>query len=315
VATGPSPQAGSIDRVDPALDAIVPAEAKIEKLAGGFAFTEGPIWFKQERYLLFSDIPGNAIHKWTPDGKVALFRKPSGYDRNDAPPGAFIGSNGMTLDQQTRLIICEHGNHRVTRLEKDGSLTVLADQWEGNRLNSPNDIVQKSNGDFYFTDPPYGLVKQDQDPKKELDFNGVFRISNGKLHLLYKGVARPNGLAFTPDEKHMYLNNSDPHNKICLRFDVRDDGSLANEKVFFDLTKESKDGVPDGMKIDQKGNVYSTGPGGVWIFSAEGRHLGTIHPPETPANLHWGDGDSKTLYITARTGLYRIKLSLAGIRP
>ncbi len=226
MATGPSTQAGSIDRVDPALDAIVPAEAKIEKLAGGFAFTEGPIWFKQERYLLFSDIPGNAIHKWTPDGKVALFRKPSGYDKNDAPPGAFIGSNGMTLDQQTRLIICEHGNHRVTRLEKDGSLTVLADQWEGKRLNSPNDIVQKSNGDLYFTDPPYGLVKQDQDPKKELDFNGVFRISNGKLHLLYKGVARPNGLAFTPDEKHMYLNNSEPHNKICLRFDVRDDGSL-----------------------------------------------------------------------------------------
>ncbi len=174
---------------------------------------------------------------------------------------------------------------------------------------------RNSNGDFYFTDPPYGLVKQDKDPKKELDFNGVFRISNGKLHLLYKGVARPNGLAFTPDEKHMYLNNSEPHNKICLRFDVRDDGSLANEKVFFDLTRDSSDGVPDGMKIDQEGNVYSTGPGGVWIFSAEGRHLGTIRPPEVPANLHWGDGDSKTLYITARTGLYRIKLSLAGIRP
>jgi len=192
---------------------------------------------------------------------------------------------------------------------------VLADKWEGKRLNSPNDIVQKSNGDFYFTDPPYGLPKQDNDPKKELDFNGVFRLSNGKLHLLYKGVARPNGLAFSPDEKFLYLNNSEPHNKICLRFEVQADGSLANEKVFFDLTSDSSDGVPDGMKIDQNGNWYSTGPSGIWIFSPDGKLLGTIRPPEVPANLHWGDADSKTLYITARTGLYRIKLSVAGIRP
>jgi gluconolactonase len=314
VATG-SEQAGTIERKDAAFDALVPPGARIDKLAGGFAFTEGPIWFKEERYLLFSDIPRNEIHKWTPDGKVVLFRKPSGYDLNDAPAGAFIGSNGMTLDQQGRLIICEHGNGRVTRLEKDGALSVLADKWEGKRLNSPNDIVQKSNGDFYFTDPPYGLPKLDQDPKKELDFNGVFRLSNGKLHLLYKGVARPNGLAFSPDEKYMYLNNSEPHNKICLRFEVQPDGSLANEKVFFDLTADTSDGVPDGMKIDQKGNVYSTGPSGIWIFSPDGKHLGTIKPPEVPANLHWGDADSKTLYITARTGLYRIKLSIAGIRP
>jgi gluconolactonase len=315
VATGPSAQSGTIERADAAFDAIVPAGAKIEKLAGGFAFTEGPIWFKEERYLLFSDIPRNEINKWTPDGKVVLFRKPSGYDKDDAPAGAFIGSNGMTLDHQGRLIICEHGNGRVTRLEKDGALTVLADKWDGKRLNSPNDIVQKSNGDFYFTDPPYGLPKQDDDPKKELDFNGVFRLSNGKLQLLYKGVARPNGLAFSPDEKFLYLNNSEPHNKICLRFEVQADGSLAKEKVFFDLTSDSSDGVPDGMKIDQNGNVYSTGPSGIWVFSPEGKRLGTIRPPEVPANLHWGDADSKTLYITARTGLYRIKLNIAGIRP
>ena len=315
MATGPSAQAGTIERADAAFDAIVPAGAKIEKLAEGFAFTEGPIWFKEERYLLFSDIPRNEINKWTPDGKVVLFRKPSGYDKDDAPAGAFIGSNGMTLDHQGRLIICEHGNGRVTRLEKDGALTVLADKWEGKRLNSPNDIVQKSNGDFYFTDPPYGLPKQDNDPKKELDFNGVFRLSDGKLHLLYKGVARPNGLAFSPDEEFLYLNNSEPHNKICLRFEVQADGSLANEKVFFDLTSDSSDGVPDGMKIDRNGNVYSTGPSGVWVFSPDGKRLGTIKPPEVPANLHWGDADSKTLYITARTGLYRIKLNIAGIRP
>lgn len=302
-----------IERKDAALDALVPAGAQIEKLAGGFAFTEGPIWF-EAGHLLFSDIPRNEMHKWTPGG-VTLFRKPSGYEKNDAPAGAFIGSNGMTRDHQGRLIVCEHGNHRVTRTEPDGSITVLADQYEGKRLNSPNDIMQKSNGDFYFTDPPYGLVGQDEDPKKELDYNGVFRLSNGKLTLLYKGIARPNGLAFTPDEKFMYLNNSEPHRKICLRFEVRSDGTLANETVFFDMTKDQSDGVPDGMKVDVLGNVYSTGPSGVWIFTSEGKHLGTIKPPEVPANLHWGDPDAKTLYITARTGLYRIRLKVAGIRP
>lgn len=304
----------SIEKADPALDAIVPAGAKVEKLAGGFAFTEGPIWF-DAGYLLFSDIPRNEMRKWTPGGEVTLFRKPSGYDLNDAPPGAFIGSNGMTRDRQGRLIVCEHGNHRVTRTEADGSITVLASEFEGKRLNSPNDIVQKSNGDFYFTDPPYGLVKQDEDPKKELDFNGVFRISNGKLILVYKGIARPNGLAFSPDEKYMYLNNSESDRKICLRFEVRDNGSLANEKVFFDITSDASDGVPDGMKVDREGNVYSTGPSGVWIFTPEGKHLGTIKPPEVPANLHWGDADSRTLYITARTGLYRIRLNIEGVRP
>jgi gluconolactonase len=263
----------TIEQLDPALDAIVPAGATIEKFAGGFGFTEGPIWFKQG-YLLFSDIPRNEIRKWTPDGTVALFRKPSGYDGQDAPAGAFIGSNGLTHDQQGRLIICEHGNGRVTRLEQDGSLTVLADKFEGKRLNSPNDIVQKSNGDFYFTDPPYGLPKLDDDPKKELYFNGVFRLSNGKLHLLYKELARPNGLAFSPDEKYLYLNNSEPKRKICVRFEVRDDGSLANGKLFFDLTKDQSDGVPDGMKVDRNGNIYSTGPSGIWIFSAEGKQLG-----------------------------------------
>jgi gluconolactonase len=304
----------SIEKVDAALDAIVPAGAQVEKLANGFAFTEGPIWF-DAGYLIFSDIPRNEMHKWTPDGKVILFRKPSGYNLNDAPAGAFIGSNGMTRDHQGRLVVCEHGNARVTRTEPDGSITVLADKYEGKRLNSPNDIVQNSNGDFYFTDPPYGLVKQDEDPKKELDFNGVFKLSNGKLTLLYKGIPRPNGLAFTPDEKYMYLNNSEPHRKICLRFEVRDDGSLAHEKVFFDMTKDRSDGVPDGMKVDVEGNVYSTGPGGVWIFNSEGRRLGSIKTPETPANIHWGEADAKTLYITARTGLYRIRLNVAGIRP
>ena len=314
VATGPAASNGTIDRTDRALDQIVPDGAIIEKLAGGFAFTEGPIWF-EDGFLLFSDIPRNEIHQWTPDGAVTLFRKPSGYDGNDAPDGAFIGSNGLTRDQQGRLLICEHGNARVTRLEKDGSLTVLAGAYDGKRLNSPNDIVQKSNGDIYFTDPPYGLVKQDEDPRKELDFNGVFRLSNGSLHLLHRDLPRPNGLAFSPDEKYLYVTNSDQRQKICMRFEVRPDGSLATAKVFYDLTQEAAPGLPDGIKIDQKGNIYSTGPGGIWIFTPEGKHLGTIKPPEIPANLHWGDKDARTLYITARTGLYRIKLNIAGIRP
>jgi gluconolactonase len=305
---------GRIHRVDPALDAIVPPSAVIEKVAGGFGFTEGPVWLR-DGSLLFSDIPNNTIYRWTPDGKVTIFRKPSGYDGTDAPPGAFIGSNGLTLDRQGRLVICEHGNRRITRLEKDGKLTVLADRFEGKRLNSPNDAVFKSDGSLYFTDPPYGLVKQDADPAKELPFSGIYRLAGGKLQLLSKDLTRPNGLAFSPDEKFLYVANSDEKRKIWMRFEVRPDGTLGASKVFYDVTSETAPGLPDGLKVDRKGNVYATGPGGVWIFSPEGRHLGTIQPPEVPANCAWGDKDARTLYITARTGLYRIRLTIPGIRP
>ena len=296
------------------MDIIVPASAKIEELAGGFTFTEGPVWIK-EGYLLFSDIPPNVIRKWTPDGQVSVFREKSGYEGTDAPEGAFIGSNGLTLDSEGRLIICEHGNGRVTRLEKDGTLTVLADNYEGKRLNSPNDAVYNSDGALYFTDPPYGFVKEDEDPKKELDFNGVYRLKDGKLRLLYKDLPRPNGLAFSPDEKYLYVAQSDPATKIWMRFEVTADGGLANGAVFYDVTAETAEGAPDGMKVDQEGNLYCTGPGGVWVFSADGKHLGSIEPPEVPANCHWGDADGKTLYMTARTGLYRIRLGIPGIRP
>jgi gluconolactonase len=301
-------------RVDPAIDQIVPASPAIQKLAEGLVFTEGPVWIRQG-YLLFSDVPSNVIYKWTGDSKVEVFRKPSGYNGTDAPAGAFIGSNGLTLDRQGRLTICEHGNGRVTRLEKDGKLTVLADKYEGKRLNSPNDAVYKKDGALYFTDPPYGFVKQDEDPKKELKFNGVYRLAGGKLQLVYRELTRPNGLAFSPDEKYLYVANSDPQRKIWMRFEVSSAGGLANGKVFYDVTNQTADGLPDGMKIDQKGNLYCSGPGGVWIFSPAGKHLGTIQPPETPANLAWGDADGKTLYITARKGLYRIMLQIPGIRP
>ena len=315
--SSPPPQpasSGSVVEKDPALKDVISAEARIEKLAGGFTFTEGPVWIKEgEGHLLFSDIPNNAILKWTPDGNVSTFRNPSGYTGPPAPAGSFIGSNGLTLDKEGRLIICEHGDHRVTRLEKDGKLTVLADRFQGKRLNSPNDAVYKSDGSLYFTDPPYGVFDE---KAKELDFQGIYRISpKGKLQLLNKELTRPNGLAFSPDEKMLYLSNSDPDKKIWMAYDVSADGSLTHGRLFFDVSQEREDGLPDGMKVDTKGNLYCTGPGGIWIFSPQGKHLGTIKPPEVPANCHWGDGDAKTLYMTARTGLYRIRLNIPGIRP
>jgi len=303
---------GKIARNDPALDVLVPRDARIEKLAGGFGFTEGPVWTR-DGALLFSDIPNNVIRKWTPDGKVSILLKPSGYDGTGAP-AMEIGSNGLTLDKAGRLIICQHGNRRVVRLEADGKQTVLADRFEGKRLNSPNDAVYKSDGALYFTDPPYGLAKEDADPKKELKFNGIYRLAGGKLQLLHSEMTRPNGLAFSLDEKHLYVANSDEKHAVWMRFEVRPDGSLANGKVFVDATGRG-DGLPDGMKVDRLGNLFATGPGGVWVISPAGKQLGLIVPPELPANLHWGDADAGTLYITARTGLYRVRLSTTGIRP
>jgi gluconolactonase len=305
---------GSVERMDPALDAIVPADARIEKLAGGFKFTEGPVWV-HSGYLLFSDIPNNVINKWTPDGKVTAYLKPSGYSGPIPPSGELPGSNGLTLDRQGRLLICQHGNRRLVRVEKNGKQTVLADKYKGKRLNSPNDVVVKSDGSIYFTDPPYGLPKEDADPAKELPFNGVFRLARGKLEPLIKDLTRPNGIAFSPGEKFLYISVSDPARKVWMRYEVNPDGTVANGKVFYDVTSNKEDGLPDGMKIDQKGNVYGTGPGGVWIFSPQGKYLGRIKPPEVPANCNWGDEDGKTLYMTARTGLYRIRLNVPGIRP
>jgi gluconolactonase len=314
LAQGGSQPSGKIVRLSPAVDAIVPAGADVEQVATITGFSEGPVWIHQG-YLLFSDIPGNAIMKWTPDGKLSVFRKPSGYDDKEAPPGAFIGSNGLTIDKQGRLIICEHGNRRVTRLENDGKLTVLADRYEAKRLNSPNDVIVKSDGALYFTDPPHGLGKEDEDPAKELKFNGVYRLAEGKLQLLTTELNRPNGLAFSPDEKYLYVGNSSSKRKLWMRFEVQTDGSLANGKTFVDASGSPGDGVPDGMKVDKKGNIYATGPGGLWLMSPEGKHVGTIVLPSNPANCNWGDKDGKTLYITAGTGVYRVRLNIEGVRP
>ncbi len=304
----------TVTRVHRSLDEIVASAVRIEKLAGGFGFTEGPVWTRQG-CLLFSDIPNNVIFKWTPDGNISEFRRPSGYDGTDAAPGALIGSNGLTLDPEGRVVVCEHGNRRVTRIEADGRVTVLAESYQGKRLNSPNDAVYRSNGALYFTDPPYGLAKRDEDPYKELPFNGVYCLAEEALRLASTDLTRPNGLAFSPDERYLFVANSDHERKIWMRFEARRDGALENGSVFYDATSARQPGVPDGMKVDREGNLYCTGPGGIWIFSPVGTHLGTIEFPEVPANCAWGDEDAMTLYVTARTSLYRIRLNIPGIRP
>ena len=314
-------QSTEILRDDPELDKIVTPGTKIEKLAGGFLFTEGPVWVPRttdsEGYLLFSDPNNNTIYRWTPDGQVSIYRTKSGYAGADIGEYGQPGSNGLTLDAEGRLTINQHGNRRVVRLEKNGQLTVLADQYEGKRLNSPNDLVYKSDGALYFTDPPFGLPKFYDDPRKELPFSGVFRVSsNGRqVQLLTTELKGPNGLAFSPDERYLYVDNWDEKRKIIMRYEVNSDGALANGKLFFDMTSAPGEDALDGLKIDQKGNLYVSGPSGLWIISPEGKHLGTIVGPEHPHNFAWGDDDGKTLYLCARTGLYRIRLNVPGIRP
>lgn len=303
-----------VTRVDPALDAIVPRDAKIEKLAEGFLFTEGPIWVP-DGYLLFSDPNSNTIYRWSDNDGLSVFRTKSGYTGGDISDYGQPGSNGLTLDRDDRLTINEHGNRRVTRLEKNGSLTVLADRYEGKRLNSPNDLVYRSDGSLYFTDPPFGLPKAFDDPRKEIPFSGVYRWSNGQLQLLTTDMTGPNGLAFSPDEKYLYVGNWDDKRKIVMRYDVKPDGTLTNGRVFFDMTSAPGEDAIDGLKVDRQGNLYVSGPGGLWILSSAGKYLGTIVGPEHPHNFAWGDADGKTLYLTAQTGLYRIRLSIPGARP
>lgn len=316
-----------IVRLNPAVDEIISADAKVEKLAGDFGFLEGPVWVRKGGYLIFSDIPANVIRKWNPqDGKVSVFLPYSGFTgTDDSIAGmqvnngrsvvSLLGSNGVTVDPQGRVVYCAHGDRQIVRLEEDGSRTVLANKYEGKRLNSPNDLVYKSDGSLYFTDPPSGHRNQSaSDPTRDLPFNGIYLLKNGKLQLLDQTFDRPNGLAFTPDEKYLYVN--DTHRKIIVRFEVEPDDTITHGKVFIDMNSDEAPGGPDGMKVDQKGNVYCTGPGGLWIMSSEGRHLGTILMSELPANLAFGGADGRTLFLAARTGsLFRIPLKIPGIAP
>jgi len=315
--SGQPASVGSVLRLDPALDKLIPAGAAIEKVTGNLQFAEGPVWLRNGGYLLFSDIPANAIMKLTSAGELSVFRKP--VFARTFPNGVQIGSNGLTLDRQGRLIACEHGNRRVSRTEKDGTVSTLADRYDGKRFNSPNDLVCRRNGDIYFTDPNSVARNNPPDPngdfKAELGFNGVYRISAaGKLELATKDVPYPNGLAFSPDENKLYIANTRT-DKFWMVYDVKPDGTLTNGKMFLDATKEPGDGAPDGMKVDSAGNLYATAPGGVWVISPQGKHLGTIVLPEIPANCAWGGADGKTLYMTARTGLYRIRVNVKGVLP
>jgi len=317
VAITPSEVNVEIIRKDPALDTIVPPNPKIFKLAEGFKFTEGPVWDRRGGYLLFSDPNSNTIYKYSPDGNgtLTVFREKSGYEGADITEYGQPGSNGLTFDQQGRLTINQHGNRRVVRLESDGTLTVLADKFEGKRLNSPNDLVYRSDGTLYFTDPPFGLPKFFNDPRKELPFSGVFAAKDGKIQLVSTDLTGPNGLAFSPDEKFFYVDNWDDHKKVVMRYEVQPDGSLKNGKLFFDMTSAGTEDALDGLKVDKAGNLYVSGPGGLWILSLQGKHLGTIIAPKHPHNFAWGDADGKTLYLCARSGLYRMKLNIEGIRP
>ena len=277
------------------LGEIIALNAQVEKVATGFEFTEGPLWHP-DGFLLFSDIPANTIYKWQPKQETEIFRQPSG------------NANGNTFDRSGRLITGEHGNRRVSRTEKDGTVVTLASNYQGKQLNSPNDLVVKSDGSIYFTDPPYGIEPE----QEEIGFYGVYRLApDGTITLLVDDFVRPNGIVFSPDETKLYVNDSEKgHIRV---FDVKSDGTLENGRVFAELKPPSQEGAADGMKVDIKGNVYSTAPGGVWVFSPDGDLLGIIETPEPPANIAWGDRDYKTLYITARNSLYRIRLQIEGM--
>lgn len=304
--------AADVIRLDPAIDGVVPRDASVERVATGFGFAEGPVW-SPDGYLLFSDPNENRIYRWSPDGQVSVYRTNSGYTGANIAEYGQPGSNGLAIDRDGRLTILEHGNRRVTRLEKNGTLTVLADRYEGRRLNSPNDLVYKSDGALYFTDPPFGLPKAFDDSRKELPYSGVFRLADGRLTLVANELTGPNGIAFSPDEHYLYVTDWDTLHKVVMRYEVNRDGTLAAGRVFFDMTSAAGQEALDGMKVDRAGNLFVSGPGGVWVLSPEGRHLGTIRLPELPANMAWGDADGRTLYFTARTGIYRMRLATAGM--
>jgi gluconolactonase len=329
IAQGPGEKA--IVRLDPALDAIVASDAKVELVKGGFGFTEGPVWVQNGRsgYLLFTDIPGNVVWKLTPDGTASVYLTNAGFhgpdpwrwgpitnngrDKEDPKFEEFVmaGADGLGIDPQGRLLLATFAGRALERVEKNGARTVLADRYEGKRFGGPNDIAVKRDGAIYFTDTYGALRLRDKDPKKELDFNSVFRWKDGKLTLLVKDMPNTNGLAFSPDEKILYVNGS--RDNYINRYDVMPDGTLANGKLLIDLKDAPGRGITDGMRVDTKGNIYVTGPGGVWIVSSEGKHLGTIVAPEQSTNMGFGDADKKTLYIAARSSIYKVRVLTPGI--
>jgi gluconolactonase len=311
-----------VERHDPEIDRVLSHNPKAYKLAEGFIFTEGPVWVPEGRgHLLFSDPNANTIYRYAPPaaagaaGMLSVFRTPSGYSGADVSAYGQPGSNGLTLDSRGRLTINEHGNHRVVRLEADGRETVLAASYRGKRLNSPNDLVYRSDGALYLTDPPFGLPKFFDDPRKELDFSGVYLLKGDRLTLLTRELTGPNGIALSPDERTLYVGNWDEQRKVVLHFAVRPDGTTGDGEVFFDLTSVPGAEAIDGIKVDVEGRVYIAGPGGIFVVAHDGRHLGTIVLPAPAHNFAFGDADGKSLYVTAEGNLYRVPLRVVGVRP
>ena len=307
---------GKIYAIDEKLNSIVTPGTKIEKIADGFQFTEGPVWHP-DGYLLFSDPNTNTIYRYDPSTKnISVYISHSGYTGPDIGEYGQPGSNGLAIDKEGRLIIDQHGNRRVIRIERKGPVTVLADRINGKRFNSPNDIVLKSDGAIYFTDPPYGLPDFFNDKRKELDYSGVFMIKNNEVKLVSKDLGGPNGLAFSPDEKFFYVTNWDirdiHHTKTIWRYEVNPDGTLSNGRIFFDFNFTEDEEALDGLKIDKEGNLFVSAPGGIWIISPDAKLLGKIVTPERSANLAWGDQDAKTLYLTAHCSLYKIRVNTGG---
>ena len=313
----PYPRLGSVQRHDPAADEVLLPDAQMEILAEGFKFSEGPVWMPEGQFLLFTDIPRNTVFRWDEKTGLSIYLRPSGYV-GTTPRGGEPGANGLARDRQGRMISMEHGERRVTRLDdpQRAIKTVLADRFQGKRLNSPNDGVVHSNGDIYFTDPPYGLEGLDDDPAKELDFQGVYRLTpDGKLSLLTRELKRPNGIALSPDEKTLYVANSDPDRALWMAYNVRDDGSLDKGRVFYRLTKaflQGKKGLADGMAVDQGGRIYATGPDGVLIFMPDGKHIATLNTGYETGNCTFG-GDGSQLFIAAHIYLARIQLKTTGL--
>ena len=309
---------GRIERLDPAFDKLVAADAKLEKLAEGFTWSEGPVWF--EGGVVFSDVPTNIAYRWKPGATAGgvtgaeIFLKPSGL-MTPTPGFREQGSNGLAVDRQGRLLLCQHGERRVARYEGGGKFAAVADRFEGKRFNSPNDLVVRRSGEIYFTDPPYGLEKMNESPLKEIPFSGVYRVAtDGKVTLLTKSLTFPNGLAFSPDEKILYVAVSDAAATRVVAYDVKADGTIAGERVLFDaqpLKVAGGKGLCDGLKVDRDGNLWATGPGGVLVISPAGKLLGRLDTGEPTANCGWGD-DGGTLYITANQFLVRLKTRTKG---
>jgi gluconolactonase len=326
------PSTMPITRLDPALDALISPDAKLELVKTGFGFTEGPVWVPRgdSGYLLFSDIPANVIYMWNPlDDKVSVYLDHSGYtgqdiwrvgfmqtngkDKTDPKFEEFpmIGSNGLTLDQEGRLIIATWAGRSIDRIEWDGKRRVLADRYNGKRFGGTNDVVVKKDDAIYFTDGFGGLRHTTSDPRKELDFNGVYMLKDGKVTLVIKDIPNTNGLAFSPDQKILYANGS--RDRYVKAYDVLPDDTLTNGRMLIDMKSDPARGITDGLRVDVKGNLWETGPGGVWIVTPDGRHIGTIALPELGANVEFGDADRKTLYIAARTSIYKIRTNVPGL--